>query len=417
MDGRQRTTAAIALLGALLVTFLLHVAANRAEIARVVPVLVVWGGLVLLLARRAPSLRHVLVGAVLIRVILVGSPPLLSDDLFRYLWEGHALLAGHDPLYTSPSELMALDPSLAPQIGPHVNHPDLPSVYPPLAMGWFALLVILGGTATTAQLAAMVADVVTVGALHRLDTRGAWLYALLPLPVVESAVGAHIYVPAATLATLGLIALQREQRVRGWGWLVAGTLTKLFPLVVLPTAWRQLRGPARWIVPAVAVGVSALLVLPFLRPEWPAGVVAYGTQWSFNGLLHLPLSYGLGPAARPLLALSGAAVGIGVALRARHVGTAWAVMGVTFVAITPTMHPWYLLWALIPTLALGRREVAAAAVFVPVSYGVLATWDEATGTWSAGPALWAATWLPALAAAVAVGWRDAASRIESQEAS
>jgi len=400
-----------------MVTFLLHVATTRAEIARVVPVLVVWGSLVLVLAKSAPSMRHVLVGAVLVRVILVGSPPLLSDDLFRYLWEGHAVLAGHDPLYTSPSELMALDPALAPEIGPQVNHPELPSVYPPLAMGWFALLVALGGTVAVAQLATTVADVVTVWALHRLDARGAWLYALLPLPVVESAVGAHIDVPAATLATLGLVALRREGHRWGWAWLVAGALTKLFPLVLLPTAWRRLRGSARWLAPVTAIAVSALLLLPFLRLAWPAGVVAYGTRWSFNGLLHLPLSYVLGAGARPLLVLVGGAVGLAVALRARHVASAWAVMGVTFVAITPTMHPWYLLWALIPTLALGRREVAAAAVFVPVSYGVLATFDETTGTWNAGPGLWAATWLPALSAALFVGWRDRGGRIEHQEAS
>ncbi len=293
-----------------------------------------------------------------------------------------------------------------PALGARVNHPDLPSVYPPLAMAWFAMLARLGGTVASAQLAAVVADVVTVAALHRLAPRGAWLYALLPLPVLESAAGAHIDVPAVTLALLGVLAVRVRREGLGFGLLLAGALTKLFPLVLLPTAWLALPGRSRWTVPAVGGAAGLLLALPFLRAELPPGLVAYGTHWSFNGLLFLPLQTMLPEQARPLSVAAGALIGSLVALRVRDLLVAWAVMGVAFVALTPTMHPWYLLWALVPSLALGRREAAAAAVFVPASYAVFATWDEATGSWEAGWWLWSATWVPALSAAALVGWWD-----------
>ncbi len=417
MDGRQRTTAAIALMGALMCTFLLHTSVDRSEVARVVPVTVVWGTLVFGLAGRAPSVRHVVIAALLTRVIVVGVPAALSDDVYRYLWEGEALLAGHEPLYASPAEVHALDPSLAPAIGLRVNHPELPSVYPPLAMVWFVGLSLLGGTVATAQLAAAMADVVTVWALHRLDARGAWLYALLPLPVLESAAGAHVDVPAVTLTTLALLAFRAARGPVGVGLLMAGLLTKLFPLVLLPTAWRALRGRARGWVPALAMLVGGVAAIPFLRPEWPAGVMAYGTRWSFNGLLHVPLDAVFGGLARPSLLVVGALTALATAWRARTVAGAWGVLGLTFVAITPTMHPWYALWALVPALALGRREVAAASVFLPVSYAVLVTWDPTTSTWDAGPWLWASTWGPAVGAALAVGWWDRRARMSATEAS
>jgi len=416
MDGRQRTTVAIALMGALLATFLLHTSMDRTQVARVVPVVVVWGMLVFGLAGKAPSIRHVVIAALLTRVIVVGVPAALSDDVYRYLWEGEALLAGHDPLYASPADIRALDPELAPAIALRVNHPELPSVYPPLAMVWFVGLAVLGGTVATAQLAAALADVVTVWALHRLDARGAWLYALLPLPVLESAAGAHIDVPAVTLTTLALLAFRSARPQIGTGLLVMGLLTKLFPLVLLPTAWRALRGRARSWVPALALVGAAVATAPFLRPAWPAGVVAYGTRWSFNGLLHVPLDAMTGGLARPLLLVAGACIALATAWRARTVVGAWCVLGMVFVAITPTMHPWYALWALVPALALGRREVAAASIFLPISYAVLATWDATTGTWDAGPWLWASTWVPAVGAALAVGWWDHRARMSATEA-
>src|SRR5262249_40072484 len=62
------------------------------------------------------------------RAALLPAPPSLSDDIYRYAWEGRVLLHGGNPYRQSP-----LDPALAglrdSRIFPGVNHPELATIY------------------------------------------------------------------------------------------------------------------------------------------------------------------------------------------------------------------------------------------------------------------------------------------------
>ena len=180
--------------------------------------------------------------ALVVRAPLLGTPWLLSDDGWRYLWEGAVLAAGHNPFSHPPLGLPQLDPELLAR----VNHPDVPSVYPPLALVWFRMLHALGGTPMGAQVATGMADLCVVGLLG-LNLRArhapvwpAWLYALHPLPALESASSAHLEAPALALVGLGLLALTRPNGTLGaWVGLGAAALFKLLPGLALPAAgWR-----------------------------------------------------------------------------------------------------------------------------------------------------------------------------------
>src|SRR5262245_10175052 len=51
----------------------------------------------------------VLLVAMLARLLLLPVPPALSDDVYRYLWDGRIAAAGWNPYYHAPQ-----DPALAP---------------------------------------------------------------------------------------------------------------------------------------------------------------------------------------------------------------------------------------------------------------------------------------------------------------
>ena len=55
----------------------------------------------------------------------------------------------------------------------------------------------------------------------------------------------------------------------------------------------------------------------------------------------------------------------------------WA--GGAFVLLSPTVHPWYVIWAWVPSLLTGVRAWTALATAAPLAYAVLATLDPATG--------------------------------------
>ncbi|MEM9862802.1 MAG: hypothetical protein AAF938_14360, partial [Myxococcota bacterium] len=102
-------------------------------------------------------------------VALAGVPaalalPVLSDDVYRYLWDGHVLLSGVDPYAHAPASppLAGLrDADWA-----RINHPVLATIYPPLAQGLFALGRLLGGV-WAFKVLALLGHLAVVGLLAR----------------------------------------------------------------------------------------------------------------------------------------------------------------------------------------------------------------------------------------------------------
>ena len=66
----------------------------------------------------------------------------MSDDLYRYLWDGRVQLHGVHPYAHAPE-----DQALAGLRDEHwerVNHPEVKTIYPPLAQGTFLVLAAVG---------------------------------------------------------------------------------------------------------------------------------------------------------------------------------------------------------------------------------------------------------------------------------
>ena len=111
------------------------------------------------------------------------------------------------------------------------------------------------------------------------------------------------------------------------------------------------------------------------------GMSIYVQHWSFNGGLFPLFEFVFGGYARPVAI----AVGALLVLRAIRIHTEperialWA--GGAFVLLSPTVHPWYVLWAWVPALLCGVRSWTLLATLVPLSYAALASYDPTTSTW------------------------------------
>ena len=99
-------------------------------------VYVLWGLLVWVLPKPKWEMGALLGIAFVLRGILWWMEPLFSDDIFRYVWEGQLAAAGGNPYLTPPSDFEPVDSDIHSQI----NHSDIPSIYPPVAMALFALV-------------------------------------------------------------------------------------------------------------------------------------------------------------------------------------------------------------------------------------------------------------------------------------
>ena len=309
------------------------------------------------------------------RAALASGAPLVSDDVYRYLWDGRVQQFGLSPYETVPD-----DPALAGLHTAETRRIDptsavLPSIYPPLAQRFFLAVTVLDDSVGAMVAAVVLCDLLTLLVLWRWLVgagRDPWwvlAYAWHPLVILESAAGAHVDALGTLLVVLGAWALARRRPLASALALAGAVAVKFLPLVLAPLLWRRVR--LRHV--AAAVAGLVLLYLPFVVSDGtlPIGSLAtYAAQWRFNGPLFRWLEALVGiPGA--VAAAIGAGLMAAVAAR-RRLGpeepAAWAwPLGAT-VAFLPAVYPWYLVWV---TPFLTSRAVApltAWTLLVPLSY-------------------------------------------------
>jgi hypothetical protein len=220
-------------------------------------------------ASRAP-IRHALAAivatAVLLRIILLFTDPMLSDDIHRYVWDGRIQAAGINPYRYVPAD-EALAPLRDTAIFPKINRADYAvTIYPPVAQMFFFLATRLGESVTMMKLALLGSELVTatviVLLLQRLGRPLTHLvaYAWHPLPLWEIANSGHVDALMVALMMLGIWLAVTGRLLRGAAVIALGALAKPFAALALPAIWRAWD----WKLPLVVLAVAVLGYAPYL---------------------------------------------------------------------------------------------------------------------------------------------------------
>jgi hypothetical protein len=322
----------------------------------------VWCVAWIVAAWAAPSRRAVIIGvAVALRLAALAGPPVTSDDLYRYAWDGRVQAAGIDPYAQPPSVPVATGPLRDQWLWPtpagcaalhrapgctRINRPTERTIYPPVAEAWFTVVHVVDGgdQHKPFQVAGLVVEMFTVLLLVSLvgARKAAW-YALCPLPVLEFVNNAHVDGLAVLLSLAAFVVLAGRSRRRDtWFGLLIGAaaLVKLYPGLLL-LAWPRRRAfvaaallsVVTYFPHVLAVGVRVLGYLPgYLHEE------KYSTGGRFLLAGALGLSGHLAAAASVGLVLAPAAW---VLVRTPHfVDGAVVLLAGLFMATTP-VQPWY----------------------------------------------------------------------------
>ncbi|HET9950938.1 MAG TPA: glycosyltransferase 87 family protein [Candidatus Eisenbacteria bacterium] len=385
-------------------------------IAHALYLLAVW-----LVVSRGARLRLGLLVAVglLPRLLLLPAEPRLSEDLYRYLWDGRLVADGVNPFTHAPN-----DPALERYHGPllhHLNHADVPTIYPPMAQLLFGATARLAvepwaWKATLLALEAML--LLALAALLRArgqPSERLLLYFWNPLVVVESFGNGHVDLAAAAFLLLALAFVEVKRSRLAGGALAAAVLVKYMPLLLLPALLRR-RAFATLAAAAVA---GALLFLPFVAAGgalW-TGLTTYLRHWEFNGSIYAAIRpfFATGEPPRLLLAAAVGAASLVVGWKARTLTGAALALLAAWIAASPTVYPWYLvmLVALLPLHAdLGLLLFSG---LVALSYAALGAY-RTTGAWALPAAIpWIeyGGWALAAAWTARAAWRRRYRRAEA----
>ncbi len=309
----------------------------------------------LALVSRGPGSRRLLLVCLLLgavwRAALAASAPLVSDDVYRYVWDGRIQQYGLSPYETTPNDTDAqhLHTDLTRRIDP--TSAELPTIYPPAAELFFRLVTTLHESTAAIITAIVVCDLLTVLILWRwLATTGRdpwWVlaYAWHPLVALEGAGGGHIDFVGTLLVVTTVYALSTRRPLLAASTLALSVTVKFLPVVLVPLLWRRVR--LRHL--AFASGLVGLVYLPFitLGAGLPVGSLGpYAERWRFNG----PFFSLLEPLLGPYVILAVATVsGLALAWHFRQTtqvddprAWAWPLAGALL--LLPAVYPWYLVW-------------------------------------------------------------------------
>jgi alpha-1,6-mannosyltransferase len=361
-----------------------------------------FGAVAVTLRHRLPArtLWLVLGIGILLRAILLPTPPFLSSDIYRYVWDGRVQAAGINPYRYLP-----VDPALTPlrdaQIYPSINRPDYArTIYPPMAQLVFAAVVRVRDSVTAMKITMVGFEalgllcMLPILAMAGLPRERILIYAWNPLTLWSFASDGHV--DAIAVGLLGVTLLLRARRHHGWAGALLGcaTLVKFFPIVIAPAL---LRGGRFWR--AACAGTAVILALYGIYSSAGTHVLgflpAYGTEegladgsgfWLLDGLSHLntlPPGASAAYLAGAALALLGLALLVIRRRRPGHdavvmCGDAAVLMAATMAAISPH-YPWYFAWLALPCVVAPSRPVLWLAT-VPMLL-TLDPWPDARFLW------------------------------------
>ncbi|MEL6638354.1 MAG: hypothetical protein AAFW73_06940 [Bacteroidota bacterium] len=308
--------------------------------------------------------------AALLRLSLLPALPLLSDDLYRFIWDGRLLVAGYNPFDQLPIHYLDRGiPGIDRALFDELNSPEYFTIYPPVAQGIFAIACWLFPGSIWGSTVVMKAFLLAFecGSLYlfplllrhfQLPLKNALLYALNPLVIIEVSGNLHFEGAMVFFLLLAIWYLLQEHWWRSALALALSIAAKLLPLIFLPLLLRRL-GWWRSLRYYLVVGLAVLLLFaPLMSGVFLANfgdsLDLYFRRFEFNASLYYLLRWvGYQLSGYNLIAYLGPSLA-GVVLLGvltytllerlpnwKNLPQAMLFAIVLYLFCTTTVHPWY----------------------------------------------------------------------------
>jgi len=227
------------------------------------------------------SLKQILGIGILFRLIFLLSTPLLSQDFFRFLWDGMLLSNGLNPYEATPDLLNQTAPLFSTPFsqelykGMGALSAEHYSNYPPINQLGFYLASIIGGNS-------ILANIISIRVLLILSDLGIFwfgiklldylnrskkrigLYFLNPLIIVELTGNLHWEGLMVFFFIFGLYLIFVKNQ---WKWatipMAISVASKLIPLLILPLFWRFLKPKKSMLFGLLILLCLFLFFVPF----------------------------------------------------------------------------------------------------------------------------------------------------------
>ncbi len=356
----------------------------------------------------------------LFRFAILPSQQIQEDDVYRYLWDGKVLAHGINPFKFAPEEINRYKPlkirnpkhflslyeekdqkelailndlkwesDVSLKYMERINHPDVPTIYPPLAQNVFRISQLISqDSLLTLRILFLVFDlmgmffiVLTLRVLN-LNESFSLVYFWSPLMIKETYNSTHLDIIGISCLCASIYFLIQRRMIGSFFFLALSVLGKLYSIVLLPfylqRSWflgqaNKQRGAVTLTLNLIFFcTVIIIFYLPFMDigKNTFEGLKTYAVYWQSNDSLFAILLYvlknisKLGTSteipifgtnmilAKSIMALVVLAT-VGYFLTKQSPNTSskmwirniFAVIALVFL-VSPVQNPWYLCWTI-----------------------------------------------------------------------
>ncbi|MEM1408694.1 MAG: hypothetical protein AAGG59_18065 [Bacteroidota bacterium] len=313
--------------------------------------------------------KQLILISLLFRLLLLFSIPNLSDDIYRFIWDGKLLGEGIHPFAHLPSWFVnndRLPESLDLSLYNRLNSPDYFTIYPPFAQLVFWLSAhsnSIIGSAVIIRLFIIGAEVISIFFLtkvcesYNIPKKHVLLYALNPLVILELTGNLHLEAFMIAFVVLGIYFYKARKPISAGVVLALAVAAKLVPLVLLPTFLRRLSFKKLILLFSSILIFLIILFWPLYEPALVKGMTEsislYFQKFEFNASIYYLVreigfyvkGYNIIGIAGPWLSMITFILIIAIALLANSkkvsTPTTWLWILFTYFAFATIVHPWY----------------------------------------------------------------------------
>jgi hypothetical protein len=360
------------------------------------------------------KLIAILLAGLIFRFAILFEVPNLSQDFFRFIWDGQQLLGGFNPYLYLPDDIIKSGVDhIAYAAVLHENMGNLSATnytnYPPLNQLFFAAASYLGGESLVnimvwMRLMIIAADIgiflVGIKLLRflKLPITNIGLYFLNPFVIIELMGNLHWEGMMAFFLLSAIYLLFRNQWFSSAVSLASGVLVKLLPIIAIPVFFKTI-GLKKWLLYGILVSIIiALGFLPFVSAElvdkYSNSVGMWFGKFEFNASIYYLIrwvgyqitGYNIIQTAGKILPLLTV---IGVlcmsAFRANEKPKTLLITLVfsycLYLFLSTTVHPWYLTIPLLLSVFTRYRFLLLWSLLVFLSYSAYSNENFQENLW------------------------------------
>ena len=313
--------------------------------------------------------------AIGLRLVFLFAIPNLSQDFYRFIWDGRLVLSGFNPYLTTPNDLMGSNPGLFPQMkllfdGMGSLSTEHYSNYPPMHQLPFIMAAILSkhsifGSVVLLRLLLIGAD---FGLLFfgkkllkklQLPTKNIYWFILNPLVIIELTGNLHFEGFMLFFFVMALYFIHDKKWHLAAFTMALSIAVKLVPLLSLPLFLNKL-GWKKSIRFYFTIGaVFTLLFAPFINGDffenYRATIGLWFSNFEFNASFYYLFDWGLETTTNlklipsmGIIVVSFIGLQISYQLIQNKTKTTALILSVLWVftgyyLISTTVHPWYII--------------------------------------------------------------------------